>query len=932
MDLNINQNSPDKIQNFGGFGGGDVRESLLSRNNEMDLNINQAVSPVIQNTSNIFQEITIPTSEISKMSITNFNEFFERTNFQSIQPNWDEVGEVYTKTIEVLGVLVAAAGWAFDFVKFDIFRDFFQIIGLFFSGIAWPKGFGVVWGKITGVVSIDLSFIHVTPLVWFWILWVICAILFVLFRVRLRKDPAALLDGHEARTWTDRSKLELLWITALVTLLISLYLPMSRSALQVIVCYSPDHTYYDKNSDESKESYKSQFEDKGGCWHAVHIVHIIFAILIMLVITIYFPILTLKLIQRNKPQPRLFDQEGQEKAYTDVEYRRDLDKDKCPYKFVYKGYERKWSGYKSIIMAIKLLLIVVVIAFTSQIAQISVVLGIVSLFALISFLSAPFIDNKDDKIDQSARITTVVTVIFGLILATKYTDSSAPSAYSIILNILHALNIFLMVLLTIASFKFCQRKWKNCTGRVDFSQKNFDYNLAKERKLRIWHPFWESLMSHQENLIPAYERLKKMKEIASYHGYEEYKSALIPPDEEIVRERVWIQSAIEGVDGFWDGVDENNEFKSKTCFGKIWIDPFPFKCTIVYDDAGPAVIPEQIFVSFCRRNREEDVLKKRKIRQKLRALNGETVFFEYVETHSKSKKGFEDENKKSSVKFTFKYGVLTVKANRDVDWAAGFNVSISYTDGVGDDDSGESFKGEKTTIGHNEIGIRDDFTYTPELKRLLKHPENKKLIQQNLPSFLDESQAYRDGLVEERVQQETILSNGFWLFVFNNDRITRENLTIYLQEHESDEAISRIPEVHEEGLNYLYSKLAFYDSHPAVALWYVFWDDFYQNNGWMKKFKGFDAILNPRFPSAICYHPQDRDNLEQFLEENGLKKKIKKKYLNKLYEKLEDYSEGSLYQDKIKVVLPGPEYITGRDLMAGGRGVISDKEDINLDL
>ncbi|KAJ5070726.1 hypothetical protein M0811_01707 [Anaeramoeba ignava] len=100
----------------------------------------------------------------------------------------------------------------------------------------------------------------------------------------------------------------------------------------------------------------------------------------------------------------------------------------------------------------------------------------------------------------------------------------------------------------------------------------------------------------------------------------------------------------------------------------------------------------------------------------------------------------------------------------------------------------------------------------------------------------------------------------------------------------------------------------------------------------MKKFKGFDEFLNPRFPSAICYHPQDRNNLERFLEENGLRKKIKKKHLNKLYEKLEDYSDGSSFQDKAKVVLPGPEYITGRDLMDGGRGVISDKDDVNLDL
>ncbi|KAJ3437135.1 g protein-coupled receptor-related [Anaeramoeba flamelloides] len=859
----------------------------------------------IKNVSSSFDTTSLEISQFAHATFNDFSGFFQSENFQdAVKIDFSDVGDAYTMTksnlIFLTLQLAGVAKWAFDFVKFDIFRDFFQIVALFLNSIATiiPKSFINFWGRIASAVAVSFKYIKTTPLLWFWLTFVFVWISLILLKRKSQSDPDKLRDGHEVRIWEDRSKTERFSAQIFLTILISLYLPISRNCLEIITCYGKENDYID------------EFEKRGGCWGTTHLIHAFFAALTMIGVTFYVPWLAYKLIKKNKPIPIEFDDEGNEKVYTDKDYESDLDKDKCPYKFLYKGYERKWAFYKVIVMVIKLLLIIPAVLLLNQVASITVTMVILFIFAILSFVTAPFIKNADDHIDQSARITTLFTVVVAFVLAvmsSKQRDNSEDDL-GFALSIAHWANIGIMVFLTLLTLGWFKKKWKNMTGRLDFSD-DLDYDLKRERKFRIWHPFWEGLFHSDPKYENILQRLHVEKKIAAQFGVESYQEGLIPVSKEAMLERMFAQKYLEGVDVYWDGMDPNTlRVDSKTCFGKMWIDPFPFKAIIVYDDANPVVLEDEDILTMCRMNRDPEIVAKRDIRMQLRALNGQQVFFKHTETHTKSV-GSGNNKKSARVEFTFNYGKLKIKANQKLTCSAGFKVSIHYKDGEGTY-QGKTFRNETATIGHSTIGILDDFVLTDELKRLLQHDENARLIEENLPTVKEEYQSYRDGLLEQRLSQTEILSWGFWFFVYNNDCLQRDYLEDYLVNFEIDEHVSQIPEEHENGLNYIYGKLQFYDSHPACSYWYCFWDDLWSHNHWMKKFKGHEEFLSPRYPTCICYRPLNKEDLEDELKEHGLKKKIKKKIIKKLYEMIDFYSEEDRSEFiSHQMITPGTDYV-----------------------
>lgn len=49
--------------------------------------------------------------------------------------------------------------------------------------------------------------------------------------------------------------------------------------------------------------------------------------------------------------------------------------------------------------------------------------------------------------------------------------------------------------------------------------------------------------------------------------------------------------------------------------------------------------------------------------------------------------------------------------------------------------------------------------------------------------------------------------------------------------------------------------------HPAIALWYVFWDDFWANNKDMTVMEPHQKAFNPLEGGAMCYTPMPKDKL-----------------------------------------------------------------------
>ena len=245
---------------------------------------------------------------------------------------FENVSEVYSQGAEAAGELLALVRGVslsvFDWVKLDVFRDFFQVIGLFFGGISWPNSFKAIGSfAATSAIDIRVWITSLSPLVFFWINALTSLACYgVFYYVSRQGDPNSLEDGLEVKNWVSRNKRAIQAQHYVLWVAISLYLPVSRNAWRVFTC---------------NHLYEAEFAD--GCYTGNFWVYFIVALITTAAISGYMPYQCYQLIQYNKPEEVSFDEEGREKNYTDEDYRQDLDRDKSPYTFLYKGYERKWA-------------------------------------------------------------------------------------------------------------------------------------------------------------------------------------------------------------------------------------------------------------------------------------------------------------------------------------------------------------------------------------------------------------------------------------------------------------------------------------------------------------------------------------------------------------------------------------------------------------
>lgn len=172
------------------------------------------------------------------------------------------------------------------------------------------------------------------------------------------------------------------------------------------------------------------------CYTGNHWIHFFVAVFNFFFIGILFPYQVYLIINKYQPVPHTFDENGnlidlqvdEEKYLT--QYRLFLDRDKCPYNFLYSGFEYGWSSYKVISMVIKMLLVFpIMIHFDSEFVAISINLAIVLSYALISGITRPFILPQDDYLDLCARVTAVLTLIIQICLYADVLDDSLGGTF-----------------------------------------------------------------------------------------------------------------------------------------------------------------------------------------------------------------------------------------------------------------------------------------------------------------------------------------------------------------------------------------------------------------------------------------------------------------------------------------------------------------------
>lgn len=184
----------------------------------------------------------------------------------------------------------------------------------------------------------------------------------------------------------------------------------------------------------------------------------------------------------------------------------------------------------------------------------------------------------------------------------------------------------------------------------------------QEAKSRVWHNFWDSLLLTECDEEVAERLLELQDAVAKFGAHRVRDHFRGQQDPAVARLRQWVQEELEGQDVYWDGVPHDGKLDDNTCFGKMYVVPYPFTCVFVWDASDDyAFITYDDFVTMAQKNQQPDVVAKRTLRQKLRALHGEQVHLEMTRTESHSVPDGMEETTNAEGKTTRKQRYTTVQ-------------------------------------------------------------------------------------------------------------------------------------------------------------------------------------------------------------------------------------------------------------------------------
>lgn len=779
---------------------------------------------------------------------------------------------------------------AVNFVKYDIFMNFFQQVGLWFDNFELPQGFKNALDNLFKFISLIWTFVSsITELIIFYLWGTLSFILFTVWLIQKLYDPNMEIQGYNVYGWQRRGTLWLFYTKMLVTILTTLYLPTMNSTFKVIFCDKTMMSYYEMQ-----------------CYEGKHIYHLLVAFFILLFIGIYLPYTVYRTIRKYQPVPQRYDAQGRridvkknKKQYYE-QYRELLQDDQCPYKFLYAGYEYGWSAYKVIIMVVKVLLVIPCIPYIkSEILSVSLSTAIVAMYCLVSSIMRPFLNDSDDWLDISARVTSLLTLIMQLLVLTKVISGTYAT---VTLLIFHVINLIFMIVIILYSIPFIRTFFRKHFGSIKVSS-NMDYNTEVTRKQMIWQRFWRGILATDEATHPAYERLLELDDIVRRVGKKAYRSGLFPPSPEIAQCRR-LARELEGVDVYF----KCDEINDPTYWGRMYIKPFPFVCVMVYDNSQKTMeIHDYNIEEFIRQNlKEPSVVDARRIRRALRCLDGEMIHYECdvpliplggficnllpVDCHCSK-------------------GRLTVKTKSNDVFCHGFDVVIDFCDGVYTDKLGRLHTDQHCTIGNKELGIDSSFASNSRIVKLLNDKRNYFLIQSKWEDLHERMSFYRMDNEAERLQNEEQMSYSFWVLIYNNHHLPRDILENFLNTFEINPQLHKILKNRKKEFDSLYSRLKYFDSHPAISYWYSFWDDIYNKNYELKGIQKNIELFDLTSQFAIAYHPVSMKRLKDNLVSLKLRKKNGKglfndKIMNKLESKLSDLGNESIDYSKIQYVIP----------------------------
>ncbi|KAG2784983.1 hypothetical protein PC129_g18033 [Phytophthora cactorum] len=863
-------------------------------------------------------------------------------------------------------------------LRFEIARDFFQTAGLFLSGMFKPTLAFVehmelpeyVLMLVRGlraaytIIAIDISafiqwiskfsnagvFISIVVVMLAHIVFI-----FWLYKVTRYMPRGAdnVRHGHESMTWASlaaTNKRMAMISSFLITASLTAYLPLTQFCFSVL-----DINAHKEDARPNIEgTVAAHFVDKP-YWGLI----VFEAIALLITFSLPLPFVLVSSIRSNRPRGSLenakvtYDLDGEEVPFDDKVYARLVASDpsqlRCPYRSLYNGFEQRWSTYKVMQLVAKAMLAVVVVASSRNVSIGGIIVcGVYVMVVLLTTLSRPFIDPVNDLMESSAKFTALVTAVGGTLGAWAQRNdmhSNYIQGFLAFVLVVHFANLWVMLTVTLLGVANTRTMIKNWLGWLSFSDTTRmiedarapdimpHWDLNKEAKHRVWQAFWRAVLydlsphheQHNEDLVkesPEAARLMALDQAVVSSGIRRVSSHWRGKQQRYTtRLRQVVRTALEGIDVYWNeeiGIRDGH-LDSMSCFGKMYVVPYPFHCVVVYDNTNDeAIIWDEVDESAPRDNKLHSnlakllflnfspaIVAKRELRQKIRALadlktpvrfpfsrvEKALVTDCYEWTPIEGLKPWKIQYK-TMVEFTchYTYGVFKVKTSGDSiikdetkrPMADGFITSMAYKDGRGyakAPRTGKRFEitGRKAVRDSDHFGLNPDMEENEHLKQIFE--QTRTSWELGVKKMRAEHREYRRKLIEIHAEANAVLSDDFWYFVYNNQYLSRKDLEQYLTTRETNPLLRQLPQTHEKALDALYLRQRFIMNSPSHKLWYIFWDDVYARNSGMSRLipsgepkpgRACRADFDPNSASSICYKKKSREDLEQWLTERGL--------------------------------------------------------------
>ena len=442
---------------------------------------------------------------------------------------------------------------------------------------------------------------------------------------------------------------------------------------------------------------------------------------------------------------------------------------------------------------------------------------------------------------------------------------------------------------------------KNAEGKTEEGKEKDDKKKKKRRKTCV--------RSVDGTPLPyPSTRLEEMLAHLRIRGFDAWESGLMPVSPQDAKLRLEFQTLFEGPDIFCDdrwvtdpssSAVKDGKLDSRNGFGRLEVEPFPFCLKIYWDGKGKDFGELPSWGHHWPRINElwnmqlrPEVQRMKGMRVAIRgmAASGQLFDLEQHRTTTESKKvpdgKDEDGNQKYrtetiTIHWTYHNGRVNVAGDYgNSPWEQGFNVSMTYNDGVGIASDGTTRHGSHTFMA-SDMGIdHSNYNLTPKFSHLLGrdgHAMNAANTANGVQAYNVSLSAMRKSLLLERFWDNYQLSWGFWYHVYNNDVQSQEQLMAYFSGvakgprgsgasvSEQNPAVQNIATKYAQEIEAVCAMIKHFNQNPAVAYWYVYWHDVWKQNSDIAAIKANAEVFDSCNSDSICYRPMGRDELEKFL-------------------------------------------------------------------